>query len=1171
MKIKAFFAAISLLLAGTLMAQNSMPPKREFRSSWIAGIGIDFPSSGQSTIKARLTSYLDDMQAQHFTGVCFHVRSHGDAYYRSSLEPWSQYISGTRGTDPGWDPLAWMVEECHKRGMECYAWVNPFRVSVSGIPSSTSFDRQWNSNGWLLQGTATPGYVVFNPGIPAARQHCLDVIKDIYTRYNIDGMLFDDYFYPGGGTAEDATAGDYNLWKDSGTGLSFGDWRRENINSFVKEVYDAIKADRPDMRFGISPRGVGGASGNKYGVGKPNVSSSDGMYSEIYCDPLAWLDEGTIDFISPQIYWPTTHNTAPFEPLAQWWDKVCTKFNRHLYVAPAAYRLGEGTTTSSGGKNYSYIGGNTTTGWKELTKQVEITRENTQSGSCGMIWYSTKWINGPTATGLGDYLFKNEYTAPSLIPAVTWKDAPVYDAPSGLKLSGTTLSWTAVPGARTNSIIRYTVYAVPDGVPLNEAADAKGDGISAQYLLGVTYDPSYTLASADATGHWYAVCVYDGYGNESEPALLNYVAKEPAAKPQLVAPAAGSTFGYTDINFSWKVDDATGIDSYTLEICKSGNGFASVLYKTTVSGTTATVAARNLGEGSFDWHVKAAGAEVETSVSDLSSFTVAKEPAAKPQLVAPAAGASFGDVDIEFAWKVDDATGIDSYTLEICKSGNGFAKLLHTATVTGTTATVAARKLGEGTFDWRVKAAGAEVKTSVSDLSSLTVAGLPILPVEGGYSPVTDGNTYDVIGNVAIESLWFRSAKEGFDNMNEEFDVLADANNKGLQRGMAATADAVYVTRRSANNATEYPDLFLDKYDPKTGEFLGSIVLDKTTAATHSLFPNNDVIKDNAGNIVISNLSTNVTSNNIYLYQVNTETGELTCVAILGAGGSTTYRVDHVGIYGDVTSGQFYVFAGVANSNYIMRWNVSDAEETTNATVYTVQSCYPISATNLGIAPRVRPVSSTQVWVDGGSTAMTLYTLTSNRRRATASATFSSATDLAPVSTLDNGGVLFSFKSTPYMVYNVEPASSGLDYYGKFNVVKMNSTNSLSGIQKMWTIPAEGIGGTNSTTSGAPVDCVEQPDNSVNIYLYSPANGLAAYRVCDANTTGIDDILADKAADTAFSVTGRTVSLEGAAGITAYSLSGAVVATSAGDSLTLPAPGAYIVAAGPARAIITVK
>ena len=1168
MKIKAFLAAISLFVAGTLMAQSTTEPKREFRSSWIAGINIDFAASlGESGIKARLTQYLDDMQAQHFTGVCFHVRSHGDAYYNSSLEPWSQYISGTRGKDPGWDPLEWMVTECHKRGMECYAWVNPFRVSTSGIPTSTSFDQQWNNNGWLLQGTAKPSYVVFNPGIAAARKHCLDVIKDIYTRYDVDGMLFDDYFYPSGGTAEDSSAGDYTLWKNSGTKLSIGDWRRENVNTFVKEVYDAIKADRPDMRFGIGPAGVAGASGDKYGVGRPNITSSDWMYDQIYCDPLAWLSEGTIDFVSPQIYWQTTHSTAPFGPLTEWYDKVCTKFNRHLYVSSGAYRLGEDSSSAT------YIGGNTTKGWSELAKQVEVTRQNTDNGSCGMIWYSTRWINGPTTTGLGDYLQENSYTKPSLVPVLTWKEAPAYSAPAGLKQSGTKLSWTATAGAKANSIIRYTVYAVPDGVQLNEAADANGDGISAQYLLGVTYDPSYTLASANATGHWYAVCVYDGYGNESEPALLNYVTKEPAAKPQLVAPAAGSTFGYTDINFSWKVDDATGIDSYTLEICKKGNGFASVLYKTTVTGTTATVAASQLGEGTFDWHVKAAGAEVETSVSDLSSFTVAKEPAAKPQLVAPAADATFGDVDIEFAWKVDNATGIDSYTLEICKSGNGFAKLLHTATVKGTTATVAARKLGEGTFDWRVKAAGAEVKTSVSDLSSFIVAGLPFVPVEGGYSPVTDGSTYDIIGDVAIESLWFRSTKEGFDNMNEEFDVLADANNKGLQRGMVATADAVYVTRRSANSAAALPDIFLDKYDPQTGEFLGSIVLDKTTAATHGLYPNNDVIKDNAGNIVISNLTTNVSTNNIYLYQVNTETGELTCVAILGAGGNTTYRVDHVGIYGDVTSGEFYVFAGVANSKYIMRWDVTDAEETTNATVYTVQSFYPTSAGSLGIAPRVRPVASNQVWVDGGSTAMTLYNLTSStrRNRANASATFSSATDLEPVNTLDNGGALFTFKSTPYMVYNVEPSSSALDCYGKFNVVKMNSASSLSGIQKMWTIPAEGIGGTSSTTSGAPVDCVEQPDNSVNIYLYSPANGLAAYRVYDANSTGIDDILADKAADATFSVTGRTVSLEGAAGITAYSLSGTVVATSAGDSLTLPAPGAYIVAAGPARAIIAVK
>lgn len=1057
MKIKAFFAAIALLLAGTLMAQTSAPPKREFRSSWIAGIGIDFPSSGQSAIKARLTSYLDAMQAQHFTGVCFHVRSHADAYYKSSLEPWSRYISGTRGTDPGWDPLEWMVQECHKRGMECYAWVNPFRISVSGITTSTSFDRQWYNNGWMLKGTANPSYVVFNPGIPAARQHCLDVIKDIYSRYMVDGLLFDDYFYPSEGTAEDSSAGDYTLWKNSGSKLSFGDWRRENVNNFVKELYNAIQADRPDMRFGIGPAGVAGASGDKYGVGQPNITSTDWMYDKIYCDPLAWLNEGTVDFISPQQYWSTDHSKAPFEPLTEWYDKVCTKFNRHLYVSSAAYSLED------------FGGNNANGGWSEMLKEVKITRKNNKSGSCGMIYYSTKWINGPQLSGLGNYLLQNAYTTPSLVPAVTWKGAPTYPAPSGLSKSGTSLSWTAVPGVKSNSIIRYTVYAVPEDLTKIEAADASGDGIDSKYLLGVTYSPSYTLPSGKTSDYWYGVCVYDGYGLESEPGTFNYVARDPAPKPELIAPADGKVFG---------------------------------------------------------------------------------------------------DDDIAFAWAVDKTDGIDAYTLEVCKSGNGFANVLHKATVTGTTATVMARKLGEGQFDWRVTADGPELAPTASDIATFTVADLPAGTIEAGYTPVTDGSNYDEVGNLVIENLWFRSTKDGFDNMNAEFDTTT----KGLQRGMAATTDAVYVSRRSANSTAQGTEIYLDKYHPKTGEFMGSIALDNV-AAGHSYYPNNDVIKDNADNIIISNLVLNVNTKNIYLYKVDTETGDLTLAATLGGTSSGTNRVDHVGIYGDVTSKQFYVFAGVSNTNYIFRWTVTNPETVTTPKAYTISSRYPSSVdngeTHLGTAPRVRPISATQVWVDGGNTAMTLYTLSGSN--ATAKATFATASEHAPVNTQDNGGALFTFQDKPYIVYNYEPSNSSFDCYGKFNVARMSNATSLSSLEKMWTIPAEGIGGKNSTTTSAPADAVVQPDKkSVHIYLYSPNNGVAAYRMYDKTTTGIDNIAADKA-DAKFRISGRTVTLDGAHGITAYSLSGAVIASASGDRLVLPAPGTYIVAAGPHRTLVAVR
>lgn len=312
------------MLVATMLAFASQAesPKREFRSAWMAGMGIDWPKKpgNKTEQQQQLCDYLDNFKRQNFTGVCIHVRPNADAYYKSTLEPWSSDLTGTRGKDPGWDPLAFAVEECHKRGLECYAWLNPFRLTSSSMEYTTKIDKEWIEKGWIMWGLYG-SWRMFNPGLEEARRHCLDVFKEIYTNYDIDGMLFDDYFYPSPGMpgakvgsshldGKDSESSDYQTWKDSGSSLGLYDWRRNNVNTFVKEVFDELQAERPDLRFGIGPAGVGHYSASKYNLSTPNIRSSDWQYDKIYADCLAWLADGTIDFISPQIYWGRNHSTV---------------------------------------------------------------------------------------------------------------------------------------------------------------------------------------------------------------------------------------------------------------------------------------------------------------------------------------------------------------------------------------------------------------------------------------------------------------------------------------------------------------------------------------------------------------------------------------------------------------------------------------------------------------------------------------------------------------------------------------------------------------------------------------------------------------------------------------------------------------------------------------------
>lgn len=489
-------------LAAVLLAIAALPMssgvKREVRSVWMATVwALDWPSSTSSTTaqKNEMVKYLDVLQKNNFNAVYFQVRTMSDAFYKSSYEPWSSYLTGTRGKDPGWDPLAFVVEECHKRGMVCHAWVNPYRFST-GSNWSTAQDQALKSAGMLLAYTKSDGKTttILNPGLESVRKRIVDVCKEIISNYDVDGLVFDDYFYPEG-IPVTSSAGDYDLWQKSGASMTFGDWRRNNVNQMVADVYNMVQQQKPYVRFGISPAGAActsAAVAAKHGIDRCPVAS-DWQYDGIFSDPVAWLEAGTIDYISPQLYWKTNHKTNPFGPMTKWWSYVAKHFGRHHYASHSISFLNSSNTTGD---------------WEEIGKQVQFSRDYTENEAPGAVFYSAAYVTGKKQSGFGEWLQVNKFQNKALTPAIDWKKSDLEKVQvSALNKRATVLSWTGVDN------VRYSVYAVPESVNV-ETLDSN---IPAEYLLGVSYKTTYTMPDDKKSGYNYAVCVLDRYGNEYEP------------------------------------------------------------------------------------------------------------------------------------------------------------------------------------------------------------------------------------------------------------------------------------------------------------------------------------------------------------------------------------------------------------------------------------------------------------------------------------------------------------------------------------------------------------------------------------------------------------------------------------------------------------------------------
>ncbi|MFY7839585.1 MAG: glycoside hydrolase family 10 protein [Lacibacter sp.] len=378
----------------------SAQPKQEFRAVWIATVdNIDWPSKKGLPVdsqKAEFIRLLDLHKSNGMNAVIMQVRPATDAFYPSPYEPWSEWLSGVQGKPPSpyYDPLAFMITETHKRGMEFHAWCNPYRAdfSIGKASIAPSHITRIHPDWFLDYG----GKKYFDPGNKAAQAFVVEVIRDITKRYDVDAVHFDDYFYPY--RIANVEFPDSVTYKQYNKGLLKDDWRRSNVDSIIVALSNMIKQTKPWVKFGISPFGVWRNS-DKDPLGS-NTKAGQTNYDDLYADILLWLRKDWIDYVAPQLYWEFGHKAAPYEVLIDWWSKHT--YGKHCYIGLGIYRAGSSDV------------------WKDSTlipRQIELLR-NTPNMQ-GMIFFSSKTFN-KNPNGWNDSLRTNYFKEPALIPEMNW-------------------------------------------------------------------------------------------------------------------------------------------------------------------------------------------------------------------------------------------------------------------------------------------------------------------------------------------------------------------------------------------------------------------------------------------------------------------------------------------------------------------------------------------------------------------------------------------------------------------------------------------------------------------------------------------------------------------------------------------------------------------------------
>jgi uncharacterized lipoprotein YddW (UPF0748 family) len=500
---------ITLLLLAFLKSNAQQPvdsnvtnhPKREFRGIWVATVeNIDWPATPNETTaqqQQELITILDAHQKTGINAIMLQIRPAADAFYAKSREPWSKWLTGKQGLAPNpvYDPLEFAVSEAHKRGMELHAWINPYRATKDSAYSQlspqhiTHIKPEW----FFTYG----GMKLFNPGLPEVREYIVQVVLDMITNYDIDGIHMDDYFYPYHVAGQQIN--DQQAYQQYGKGFTnIDDWRRDNVNTLIKMLNDSIHQHNPRMKFGISPFSIWA---NKTQLADGSDTHGSDSYFALYADSRKWVQEGWVDYINPQLYRPIDDKLVPFKTMIDWWGN--NAYGRHLYIGQAPYRIIE----------------NKLPGFRlpsQLPGQIQYLRKNARVQ--GSVYFSSNSLmNNPL--GFTDSLRANYYHYPALPPVMLWRDSIAPNAPVGLiakpELNGVKLMWQTPLMAKDNEpVYGYVVYRFSTGAKLN--LDNAENILSIQYNNNTLYLD--TTAQKGKT-YTYIVTAIDRLKNESEKAL----------------------------------------------------------------------------------------------------------------------------------------------------------------------------------------------------------------------------------------------------------------------------------------------------------------------------------------------------------------------------------------------------------------------------------------------------------------------------------------------------------------------------------------------------------------------------------------------------------------------------------------------------------------------------
>ncbi len=476
-----------LMIAITVSAFASDNPKREFRGAWLHTIDQgQYARQSTEENKAYLRNQLDLLQKAGCNAVIWQIRPSADALYVSNYEPWSRFLSGVSGVPPipAWDPLQFMIDEAHARGMELHAWLNPYRVTTSPneqLPINHIFYK--HPERFVKYGPK----LYFDPGWPENRDFIADVVKDIISRYDVDAIHMDDYFYPY--PIDKVDFPDDKSFGVYGKGMERGDWRRQNVDQLIEQLHNTIVECKPWVRLGISPFGIWR---NK--KSDPRGSDTNGLqnYDALFADVLLWTEKGWVDYMMPQLYWELEHKLASHIVLNEWWAN--NNNGRHMYIGQSVNRTMDKADLAPSNEK------------SQLSRKIKLSRE--YDGIQGNCWWPGYSITA-NYKGVADSLANDHQSTIALVPAYPWISTAVPAVVADVKAKDGKISWTAgVIENKATDVVRYVVYRFDSKKDINME--------NAAAIVAVT--PANEFAATDKGV--YVITALDRANNES-----------PASKP----------------------------------------------------------------------------------------------------------------------------------------------------------------------------------------------------------------------------------------------------------------------------------------------------------------------------------------------------------------------------------------------------------------------------------------------------------------------------------------------------------------------------------------------------------------------------------------------------------------------------------------------------------------